>query len=256
MPIITNTSGLLSQTEHRPYPMPGRSWTMRQTWHDLAFLHWPVPVAQLAARIPAGLDLDLFEGEAWVGVVPFRMSGIRHRFGPAVPWISAFAELNVRTYVTDHKNRPGVLFFSLDAANPVAVAVARRWFHLPYFNARMRSRRIGKSVQYRSERLHRDAGAANFGAVYGPVQPIRPAAKGSLEHWLTERYCLYTADRSGRLYRGDIHHLPWELQIGQVELQRNSMTRSHGLEVSALPALVHFVRRIDVLVWSLDRVFS
>lgn len=130
---------------HRPWSPPNRAFAMWQVWHDLLFAHWPVPPEMLRPTIPAGLDLDLFEGQAWVGVVPFRMSGIRLRGQPlAAPWVGAFPELNVRTYVTaPGGDRPGVYFYSLDAANPVAVALARRWYHLPYFFARMSSRERG-----------------------------------------------------------------------------------------------------------------
>jgi uncharacterized protein YqjF (DUF2071 family) len=127
---------ILQDTAHRPWPLPMGSWVMAQTWHDLLFAHWPVDTQRLRTLIPEPLEIDQFDGQAWLAVVPFRMSGIRLRWTPAVPWLSAFPELNVRTYVKSG-GRPGVWFFSLDAGNALALAIARAWFHLPYYRARM-----------------------------------------------------------------------------------------------------------------------
>src|SRR5690349_6710130 len=126
----------LRKLDHRPWPVPSRPWIMAQNWHELLFAHWRVPVEAVRPLVPQGLEIDLFAGDAWLSVVPFRMSGVRLRGTPALPWLSSFPELNVRTYVCA-EGRPGVWFFSLDAASRLAVGVARAWFHLPYFNARM-----------------------------------------------------------------------------------------------------------------------
>src|SRR5437867_5100192 len=125
---------LLNQTSHRPWPLPSRPWVTTMRWHDLLFLHWPVRPEIIRPLIPNGLELDTFDGAAWIGVVPFRMTGVRLRWLPPLPGISAFPELNVRTYVRV-RDRPGVYFFSLDAGSRTAVAMARAWFHLPYFHA-------------------------------------------------------------------------------------------------------------------------
>src|SRR5262245_14397007 len=125
-----------SQIDHRPWPIPREPFAMWMIWHDLLFAHWPIPIDTMRRAVPERLALDTFDGSAWVGVVPFRMSGVRPRFVPSMPWLSAFPELNVRTYVTAG-GKPGVYFFSLEAANPVAVRAARTFFHLPYFDARM-----------------------------------------------------------------------------------------------------------------------
>lgn len=217
-------------------------------WHDLLFMHWPVPAALLRAQLPAGLELDTFEGEAWIGVVPFRMSGIRHRFSPPLPWLSAFPELNVRTYVTS-RGRRGVWFFSLDAANPVAVRAARWLFHLPYFDARMTCVRDGEGVKYSSMRTHRGAPACAFEADYRPTGPPRQAAPGTLDDFLTNRLSLYAADRRGRVYRGDIEHAPWPLQAAEAEVRVNSMTAPVGIRLPPRPPLLHFARILDVWAW-------
>ncbi len=243
----------LSTVDHRPYPPPERSWVMAQRWHDLLFAHWPVAPDAIRGDLPAGLELDTFDGQAWVGVVPFRMSGIRVRGTPALPWLSAFPELNVRTYAV-RDGRPGVFFWSLDAANPVAVRVARAWFHLPYFDARMTCRADGESVEYRSERTHRGAPPAELRARYAPTGPVELAAPGTLEHWLTERYCLYAGARDGRLLRSEIHHAPWPLQRATAELGLETMARAAGIALEGAPASLLFARELEVRCWGPRRV--
>src|SRR6266568_4326072 len=154
-------TSVLKQIAHRPWPLPVGPWVMAQRWHDLLFAHWPVPAAELQHHIPTPLTIDTFNGQAWLAVVPFRMSGVRLRGTPAVPWLSAFPELNVRTYVKC-EGRPGVWFFSLDAGNPLAVAIARAWFHLPYFRARMRCSNRDGWIEYDSQRARTGAFAARF----------------------------------------------------------------------------------------------
>jgi len=203
-------ANLLEQTSHRPWPVSSGPWIMAQSWHDLLFAHWPVDSAILRPFIPAPLGVDTFDRDAWVGVVPFRMSGVRLRGTPALPWVSRFPELNVRTYVT-FDGKPGVWFFSLDAGNPIAVTLARRWFHLPYFRARMRCQPVGGEIRYASQRSHPGTPDAIFQAKYRPASEPFQARWGTLEHFLTERYCLYAA-AANRIFRGEIHHRPWQLQ--------------------------------------------
>jgi len=221
---------------------------MTMSWHDVLFAHWRVDVARLRSLVPASIELDLWNGEAWLGVVPFYMTQVGVPALNHVPWISAFEELNVRTYVK-YGSKPGVFFFSLDAANWLAVLGARAGFRLPYFWARMSCRRNEGEVHYSSQRLlgHR----ARFEARYAPTGHPQRARAGSLEHWLTERYCLYTANRHGRAYRSDIHHEPWPLQAAEATLTTIEMTGSLGLELSEQP-LLHFARRQDVLAWPLQ----
>jgi uncharacterized protein YqjF (DUF2071 family) len=218
-------------------------------WHDLLFMHWPIAVAAIRDYIPPALAIDSFDGSAWLGVAPFRMAGVVPRAIPPLPWLSAFAELNVRTYVTI-EGKPGVWFFSLDAANPVAVEVARDLFHLNYYNASMRCTAQGDAISYASARRHRGAPPAEFVAQYRPTGPAYRSTPGTLEHFLTERYCLYAANRRGRVARGEIDHAPWPLQPAEAEIDRNTMTDQIRLELLNPPVLLHFARRLDVVGWA------
>jgi hypothetical protein len=218
-----------------------------QVWHDLLFAHWPVEARALTPFLPPGVALDLFEGRAWLGVVPFRMSGIRARGLPPLPGLSRFAEINVRTYAIAD-GRPGVLFLSLDAANRVAVAAARRFFHLPYWLARMTCRGDGDGVVYASRREVGGGGApAEFRGDYRPTGAPYRAEPGSLDHWLVERYCLYTADRAGRALRVDIGHDPWPLQPASARIETNTMAEAAGVRLPDVPPLLHFARRVDMV---------
>lgn len=248
---------LLTTTEHRPWRLPTQPWVMRQSWHDLLFAHWPVPVETLRALVPPPLEIDTFDGVGWLGIVPFRMSHVRPRFVPAVPGVSAFPEMNVRTYVRSPRSddpRPGVYFFSLDAGNALAVAAARRGFRLPYFRAKMRVQEQDGIIQYTSTRTHAGAPPAQFIARYGPTGGIYHSAPGSLEAWLTERYCLYTVDSHGRAYRAEIHHVRWPLQPASAEIEINTMAEAAGITLPADAPLLHFARRLDMVNWLLQPV--
>lgn len=234
----------LRTTAHRPWPIPVSQWTWRQSWRDLLFAHWPVSEKAIRHLVPPELEIQSFDGTSWVGVVPFRMAGVMRRPLPDLPWISAFPELNVRLYV-ERDGRPGVWFLSLDATNPLAVRAARLFFHLPYFKARM-SLTGDADIRYESERV---GGGPRFVATYGPASDVYSSEPGSLEHWLTERYCLYAMSPRGRLTRTEVHHAPWPLQQARADIVENTYTASHGLEVEGAP-LLHFARKIDVVVWN------
>lgn len=230
--------------------MPRAPWVMTQTWHDLLFAHWPIDPARLRAHVPPSLDLDLHDGTAWLAVVPFRMSNVGPRAIPSLPGIAAFPELNVRTYVRID-DRPGVYFFSLDAASALAVRAARLLFNLPYYRACMTVDTAAARVAYRCSRMD---GAAVFDADYEPSgQPFSPAA-GTLEYFLTERYCLYHHDRRGAPYRLEIHHPPWALQPARARIARNTMIDAAGLGAGGAPVLLHFARRQDVVAWLPSRI--
>ncbi|HEX3321536.1 MAG TPA: DUF2071 domain-containing protein [Terriglobales bacterium] len=240
---------LLRVTAHRPWPVPDRPWIMRQNWHDLLFMHWPLPPQDLRPLVPAQLELDLYGDQAWIGVVPFWMSGIRKRGLPPMPGLSRFPELNVRTYVRCGK-KAGVYFFSLDAANSTAVWAARKFYHLPYFRAEMRAEERGEEIVYSSRRLE---SSAEYSGRYHPVSDVKLRVKGSLEHFLTERYCLYTISE-GEVYCGDIHHPPWPLQDAIANVTKNSMATAVGITLPPAAPLLHFAKRLEILIWPLERV--
>lgn len=240
----------LERQNHRPWPIPEKRWTWRQSWRDLLFAHWPVPAHELRRLVPEPLEIQEFEGTSWVGVVPFRMAGVMRRPLPDLPGISAFPELNLRLYV-ETQGRPGVFFLSLDATNPLAVWAARRFFHLPYEHASIDITRSGAGFAYRA---HRRGGDAAFEGVYAPSSAVRESTPGTLEHWLTERYCLYACSPRGDLFRAEVHHVPWPLQDATASISRNTIGHPHGLDLSSEPATLHFSQRIDVVVWSPEKI--
>ena len=243
---------------------------MRQRWHDLLFAHWRIPAEQLRLLVPPELPIDEFEGSAWVGVIPFWMSGIRGRYLPRFPMAHTFPEVNVRTYVTV-SGKPGVYFFSLDAASLLAVLGARAGFRLPYYWARMRvTLSEDGGVQYRSHRLDRHLRAdllCNYGPISAQRHPSRQRGEqqrealaqsqpGTLEYFLTERYCLYRIDAGRRVWRTNIHHLPWSLQLSEATFEINTLAAANGIALPDIPPVLHFARRLDVLVWMPERDVS
>jgi uncharacterized protein len=237
---------------HRPWPMPPRPWVMGQTWTNLLFAHWSVAPDVLRGAVPSRLPLDTFDGRAWVGVTPFAVRNLRSRLAPPMPYLSAFPEINVRTYVTVG-GKPGIYFFSLDADSALAVAAARRLYRLPYFRARMTIESGGDEIRYLSERTSPEAPApATFRARYRPSGATFNARPGSIEHWLTERYCVYTLDEEQRVLRGDIHHPPWPLRAAEADIEVNRMAAEIGLDLDGEP-LLHYSRRQDVVFWPLRR---
>jgi uncharacterized protein len=238
---------------HRPWPLPTGPWVLAQNWHNLLFAHWPVPAERLRPLVPEALEMDVFRGTGWISVVPFTMSGVRLRATPSLPWLSAFPELNVRTYVVT-AGRPGVWFFSLDAANRLAVEIARTWFHLPYLFARMSSSLDGETVDYASLRCDPRGGIAELGMRYVPTGPARKAKEGTLEYFLSERYCLYAQKPNGELLRSEIHHAPWFLRDVTASFEVNSMASALGLELSSPPAMMHFSKLQEVVVWRPEKL--
>jgi uncharacterized protein YqjF (DUF2071 family) len=234
----------MDDVSHRPWLPPERPWVQAQSWIDLAFLHWRFEPAALQRLVPESVELQVHDGGAWLGITPFLVTGFRVRGVPPLPFVSRFPELNVRTYVT-HEGKPGIWFFSLDAASTLAVEAAKRLYKLPYSRAQMRYERAGDDVQFEATRT----GAA-FDARYRGEGDLFQAAHGSLEEFLTERYCLYTED-GGRLYRAEIHHPPWQLQKGKAHVGLNTMA---PLPLPATEPHVLFSPRQDVVIWSLDEL--
>jgi uncharacterized protein YqjF (DUF2071 family) len=248
----TFNRAILAEVAHRPWPMPERRWVMTQTWHDLLFAHWPIDPAAVRSLVPAPFEIDRCDGVAWIGIVPFHMTNVAPRGVPPLPWLSQLPELNLRTYVRAG-DKPGVYFFSLDAARVVAVRTARFLFNLPYFLASMHVRVSAQGVvHYRSDR--QGPPAATFSAIYQAKGSPFTAAPGSLEHFLTERYCLYNVDARGMPYRLDIHHPPWPLQRAEADIVRNTLTSAAGLALPPARPLLHFAKRQDMVGWLPERL--
>jgi uncharacterized protein len=224
-------------------PEPVQWPLMRQSWRDLTFLHWRYRIEDVRRIVPANLEIDVYDGSAWVGLVPFKVVGLTLPKAPTVPWLSNFPETNVRTYVVDPTGRRGVWFFSLDAARLAAVIGARAAYALPYYWSKMRIRCNERSARYRSARRHGPTAASDI-----EIEISEPlTAPNELEVFLTARFRLY-ALRAGRLLRADVEHQPWPLCLATVRRINDSMVRAAGLPEPGGEPLVHFTRGVDVLV--------
>jgi uncharacterized protein YqjF (DUF2071 family) len=242
----------LEETRHRPWPLPDAAWVMGQTWEQLMFAHWRVPFERLRAVVHPKIPLDTFDGSAWVGVTPFTVTGFHLRGTPPPPLVSSFHEINVRTYATID-GKPGIYFLSLDASSRLAVEAARRVYRVPYFEGAIGVDREDDRVRYTHERTQADGPAAGFAAEYGPMGGTYNAEPGSFDHWMAERYCLYTVDEEQRVLRADIHHPPWPLQEASVDVAHNTMAEPYGIELAGAPT-AHFAQRQDVVFWPLSPV--
>jgi uncharacterized protein len=242
---------VLRETAHRPWRLPDAPWLMGQTWVNLLFAHWRVPEEALRAVVPPQLPIDTYDGSAWLGITPFYVRGVRLRGTVPAPKLSSFPELNVRTYVSV-EGKPGIYFLSLDADSWTAVPAARRTYRLPYFRSQIEVRQDKEgTIGYDLMRTSHDGPPAYFKGRYGAEGERLPVREGSLERWLTERYCLYTLDDGERIQRGEIHHPPWPLQPGWAEIETNTMAMPFGIELEGEP-LLHFSARQDVVVWPLQ----
>lgn len=237
---------MIEQDRHPGEPPPGQ-WVMVQEWHDLLFAHWRCPIEDLRPLVPQPLEIDTFDGSAWISVTPFYMSGVRMRLAPPVPTASAFEELNVRTYVT-LDGRPGIWFFSLDCASSLAVVGARIGVYLPYYRATMKIDRRGDLFTYRSDRWSVAGKPASFAGSYQPIGAPYHSVPGTIDHFLTERYSLYSASGK-RIWRGDIYHSRWNLQPAAAQIDVNSMIAAAGIGHVGNDPLLHFSEFIDVRIW-------
>jgi uncharacterized protein YqjF (DUF2071 family) len=232
---------------------------MHQSWRHLLFLHWEVPAMELQALLPPGLDLDTFDGIAYVGLIPFTLHGVRPVGIPAMPGLSSFHEVNVRTYVHRNGKDPGVWFFSLDASSMLAVTAARAAYHLPYFNASIdfsASDEPLPTVGFQSRRDDtRGAMPANAHIRYRPVEGVtQPARPGTIEHFLIERYILYAADEGKRLYKARVHHQPYPIQRAEVLELDETLVWSAGVKRPQEPAMRHYASGVDVNVYGVEKV--
>ncbi len=238
-----------------PTRHPGGPPAGYHLWRTLLFAHWEVPAEAIARLLPPRLTVDTFEGRAFVGLVPFTMSGIRpHRSLPPIPGFSAFHETNVRTYVHLDGRDPGVWFFSLDAANAGAVMAARLGWHLPYFLARMTLDLRGDRVHYTSRRVTPAPTPADLTIDWTIGPSLGHASPGTLEHFLCERYLLY-AQRGEHLLQGQVHHTPYPLHSARIEQMTQNLVQAAGFDVPPMPTLpVLYSPGVDVEVFDLKKV--
>lgn len=248
----------LIRTSHQPRPLPGGRWVASQRWNDLLFAHWPVPAAAVTALLPEGLEADTFEGSAWVGMVPFWLDRIKLRGTPQLPGMGGFPDLNLRTYVRNRgTGEQGVYCFSLDAGNLVAVAAARALLRLPYYWADMRMEQgSGREFLFHSSRRFTPRPVA-FKVRYrglGPTQRLAEIRPGTLEYFLTERYCLFTRSRDGRPIRANIHHIPSLLEDAEADIEQNDLATAIGIDLPNQKPVLHYSRRMAVYIWPTELV--
>jgi hypothetical protein len=265
---FVTAGSLLYSVEHRPWPPPDAHWLFSQSWNDLLFAHFAIDPPTLRRLVPEALTLDLYDGVAWLTISPCFASHVRPSGVPPLPGISFFPQVNLRTYVTmqgeSGRDKSGIFYFSVDAANLSAVWLARVFFRLPYWHAAIQisggtiqARDEGRNaeqraIHFRSSRLHgpvASSGPAKFDVIYSPESEAVRARRGTLDEFLTERYCVYSWNRR-RYYRADIHHQPWALQQASVDIRANSMADPLGLALPLKPDLCHFSRSLKMLAWA------
>lgn len=240
--------GATDANGHLPFPLPNRPFAISQEWRDLTFMHWKVDASRLKSHLPNGLEIDTFQGEAYVGVIPFVMKNVHPRGLPTIPGISTFAEFNVRTYVIKD-GQPGVFFLTLDAKSLLTCFYAPRAYGLAYRYAKAKVKRVDETLHWQSRRSSDGSELRGTSIAEGSV---RTAEKGSLENFLFERYCLYT-EHKGCLRRAYVEHQPWSFQDGEVNLETNTLLESYNLELDVLaPDLVHVSKGLPVKTWSIE----
>lgn len=242
---------LLRETGHRPWALPRRGWIWHQSWLDLAFIHYRVDADQIRRMLPRDLQVQEFEGTAWVGLVPFRMAGVARRPFPGLPYLSSFPELNLRTYVVANE-KPGVWFFSLDAASWPTVIGGRLFYGVPYHHARITMESRAGWFEYACGRR---GGAARFHARYRPFGAPYYPKSGSFENWAAERYCLYSS-AGGGIARTEVHHRPWPMQGTEVEIDYSNIMEFAGIAPLEPKPRCHFSTGVDVLSFPPEKVAS
>jgi uncharacterized protein YqjF (DUF2071 family) len=248
----------LVRTSHRPRPLPAGRWAITQRWNDLLLAHWPIPPSAMAALLPEWLDVDTFQGSAWLGVVPFWLDRLKIRGAPPIPGARSFPDLNLRTYVRDpYTGTPGVYCFSLDASNLLAVVVARNFYHLPYYWSEMRiEQRAEREFAFYSRRRF-SSRPVIFKARYrglGPTHRLAEMRGGTLESFLTERSCLFSSNRAGQPIRANLHYVPWPLEEAEAEIERNDLAAAIGVQLPDVEPVLHYSRRLAVYIWPAELV--
>ncbi len=233
---------------HRLWPLPPLPWIMKQTWNDLLFAHYPIKLEVLRKLVPEVLPLDSFNSLGWIGMVPFKMTGVRLRGLPPVHGTNSFAQVNVRTYVS-LDGKPGVYFLSQDAANWLASSLAHTFFHLPYLHADINVKLGNARIDFDSKR--RGNKQAELVCSYRPISEPSYAEKGTFDEWMAERYCFYAINKKGVPFRCDVLHQPWLLQEAEAEITQNALLTKQGILVEKESPVFHFSKKMEVRTWPL-----
>ena len=241
------------RTSFRPRPLPSGRWVLRQRWNDLLFAHWPISEARMASLLPDGLEVDTHQGMAWLGIVPFWLDRLKVRGLPALPGARRFPDLNMRTYVRDRETgTAGTYFFSIDASKLLTTTAARFLLNLPCHWAEMHmEQRSDREFSFYSRRRFTSQPVI-FQARYrsmGPSSRMAEHRLGSFEHYMSERNCLFTLNRAGRLVRSNLHSIPWPLEEAQAEIEQNDLAASIGLQLPADSPVLHYSRRMALYIW-------
>lgn len=244
---------IINKVSHRPWPLPSRKWLMRQSWRNLLFIHWPLSTETLRQYVPSSLQIDTFDGQAWLSIVVLEMEGIYLRGMPFRLLLPTFPVINLRTYVL-HRNQPGVYFLSLDTEDWISYTCVKRWYHLPYYAAEISFQKKGQTFHFDSVRKRKIETPITCRGTYRPFPEISFPEKGTLEHWLTERYCLFSLNKRNNLYCGDIHHRPWPVQKVKAVLHKNTLLSPFHIDLSEIRPIVHFSKGIDSLIWNIKKV--
>lgn len=241
----------LKELEHRPWEMPKNPWIWRQSWKELSFLHFPVAVEELKKRVPQALEIDSFEGTAWVSLVPFFMEDVMMRNLPSIYPFKKFPELNARTYVK-YGGKTGVYFFSLDASSLNFVLGGRIAFNLPYYLAKMKIEKK-KQGHYHYQSQRRFANKQQFDVEIQYDDASFSAEKGSFEHWVAERYCLFTANQK-KVSCVEVHHAPWQLHHASCKIHANDLLKTLGIQPLQQEPICHFSPGVDVIAWHPEKL--
>jgi len=239
---------ILKQTEHRNYPLPEGKWIAMQDWEHLLFMHWRVYSAFIEPHLPKGLELDTFDGEPWISIIPFRVGKMRIRKMPPLPFMYPFVEVNVRTYVK-RDGIPGVYFFSMDASKLLAVLGAR-FATLPYFHAKMKLKKKGKKFNFKS--IRKDKEKETLKLSYQPSGKLFIPEEGTIDHWLMNRFALWSY-KYDTLFRGDIHHKQWKVQHADLDIDKETITSFMPNNASISKPLAHYAKSKRVLIWPLKK---
>jgi len=243
---------IMRDVAHRPWPLPLKNWIMRQSWRNSLFIHWPIPAEVLRPHIPSVLEIDTYNGSAWLGVVVFVMGGIYPRGLSSISLTPPFPEINVRTYV-HYNGKPGIFFMSLDVGDWASCTIAKRWYRLPYKKADISSRKEGQTFYCQSVRKGTKNPLTSFQVKYTPLSEVYFPKDGTLDDWLTERYCLYSTNNGINIYCSEIHHRPWPLQKVEAEISRNTLLMPFKIDGTEVQPIYHFSKGVDTFFWNIKK---